>query len=591
MYQLLQRIKRGAKTPDGAAVLSLLVPGLGQAAVGKPSRGAIIIVPFLTIIGALVFAVIFARKAIVDNALNDQWLFSLLIAILIAWSLHLWAIGDAYATARSRKLRTAFRRKWMSVALVVSLVGLTFIPYGYLASLDISLRGTAGCVGNESAACLGIVEPSGSIDTSTTAPSLPVDDPGGSLDPNATPDPSFSIGPAASLPYGLLPDPQITQDSANWAADGYLNLLLLGIDQGQSSSGNRSAGLRTDSMILLRVQLSTGKAAMFSLARNLYCIPMPKGIAEHYPNVSTPDNQFACPPYTFPYDMLNGLWYEAAYRHPSYFPFYQGNDAGDRYMRGIMALEQGIGALTGVHVDGSAVINLAGFARLVDDLGGVDVNVPTKLVDHPCGPDGTWQHQYGNCAKPYMQSGYDLGMGDNSAAVIAKMKADAASSGGKQQITWTNGSYISFVIQTGKQHMSGDWALVYARSRHYDAEGDYGRMKRQQLVLQSLRDSINNPCLLLPSVPTLIGDLGQAFWTDMPLDAASQLIGIASYVSGKNVAKFSLDPRTLKSPSGSTLIDGNGWALAKNIVAHGLDNVPTASPGGGGGGGGGGFSC
>jgi len=584
MYKLLQRLRRFVKTPDGAAVLSFLFPGLGQAAVGRPSRGAIIAIPALAVIAALLVALLFARRSLFEAVFNDEWLFSLLIADLMAMAYHLWAIGDAYSSARQNRFRTMFPKKWMSVAAVMTLVGATFVVHGSIAALDMTWRESNACIGGD-VACFFEDDPLASIDTSTTAPSIPMDDPGGTVEA------SFSVGPAASLPYGLLPDSQTTQDSDNWAADGYLNLLLLGVDQGESSSGNRSAGLRTDSMILLHVELSTGKAAMFSLARNLYCIPMPKGIAEHYPNVSTPDNTFACPPYTFPYDMLSGLWYEAAYRHPSYFPFYQGDDSASRYMRGIMALEQGIGALTGVHVDGSAVINLGGFARLVDDLGGIDIDVPAKLVDHPCGPEGTWQHDYGNCAKAYMQAGYDVGMGDNSPAVIDQMKKDGAASG-KQEVTWTNGSHISFVIHSGQQHMSGNWALVYSRSRHFDPEGDYGRMKRQQLVLQALRDSIVNPCLLLPNVPSLMGDLGQAFWTDMPLDSASDLIGIANYISGKNVARFSLDPRTLKSPSGSTLIDGNGWALAKDMVVHGLDSVPAASPGSGGdGGGGGGFHC
>lgn len=583
MYKLLQRIRRGVKTPDGAAILSFILPGLGQAAAGKPTRGAIIAIPVLAVVGALLIALLFARKSIFDNAFNDQWLFSLLLVDLVAMAYHVWAIADAYSTARSRRMRTAFPKKWMSVATVVVLVGATFIVHGSVAALDQSWRDNAACVSGK-VACFYVDQPSGSIDTSTTVPSLPIDNPDGSGDPNG---PSFSIGPQASLPYGLLPDPVTTQDSANWAADGQLNLLLLGVDQGQGSG--RSSGLRTDTMILLHVDLATGKSAMIGLARNLYCIPMPKGIAEHYPNVSTPGNTFLCPPYTFPYDMLNGLWYEAAYRHPSYFPFYQGNEASDRYMRGIMALEQGIGALTGVHVDGSAVINLGGFARLIDDLGGVDINVPTKLVDHPCGPDGTWQHAYGNCAAAYAEAGYDVAMGDQSAQVIAQMKIDGAASG-KQKITGTNGTFISFEIQPGPQHMTGNWALAYARSRHYDPEGDYGRMKRQQLVLQSLRDSVN-PCLLLPSVPSLIGDMGQAFWTDMPLDAASQLIGIASHITGGNVARFSLDPRSLKSPGTSTIIDANGWTLAKNIVAHSWDSVPTASPGTSSGGGGGGFSC
>ena len=587
MYQLLQRIRRAVKTPDGAAALSFLFPGLGQAAAGKPTRGAIVAIPALAVIASLLVAVLFARKSLFDNVFNDQWLFSLLLVDLVALCYHVWAIGDAYATARRSKVRSMFPKKWMTVAAVTTLVAASFVVHGSIAALDMTWRGSAACISGD-VACFFQDDPVGPVDTSTTAPSVPVVDPGDSADPSGSVGPTYSIGPAASLPYGLLPDPQTTQNSANWAADGKLNVLLLGVDQGQSSSGSRSSGLRTDSMILLQVDLATGRAAMFGLARNLYCIPMPKGIAEHYPNKSTPDNTFACPPYTYPYGMLNALWNEAAYVHPGYYPFYQGNDAANRYMRGIMALEQGIGALTGVQVDGSVVINLAGFVALVNKLGGVNINVPTKLVDHPCGPDGTWQHEYGNCAKAYMQSGYDLGMGENSGAAIARMKADGAATG-KQTITWSQGNYIGFVIQPGAQHMSGDWALVYSRSRHYDSQLEYGRMKRQQLVLQSLRDSIN-PCTMLPNVPSLMSELGQAFWTDMPTDSASQLVGLASRITGSNVARFSLDPGTLKSPANTTLIDGNGWALAKSIVAHGLDKVPAASPGSGGGGGGG-FGC
>ena len=100
MYQLLQRIRRAVKTPDGAAALSFLFPGLGQAAAGRPTRGAIVAIPALAVIASLLVAVLFARKSLFDNVFNDQWLFSLLLVDVVALGYHVWAIGDAYTTAR-----------------------------------------------------------------------------------------------------------------------------------------------------------------------------------------------------------------------------------------------------------------------------------------------------------------------------------------------------------------------------------------------------------------------------------------------------------------------------------------------------------
>lgn len=40
------------------------------------------------------------------------------------------------------------------------------------------------------------------------------------------------------------------------------------------------------------------------------------------------------------------------------------------------------------------------------------------------------------------------------------------------------------VVEPGKQHINGHQALVYARMRYQDPEGDYGRQKRQREVIQ-----------------------------------------------------------------------------------------------------------
>lgn len=300
---------------------------------------------------------------------------------------------------------------------------------------------------------------------------------------------------------------------AEWRSDGYLNVLLVGIDQGV---GRWS--LRPDTMILLHVQISTGKAAMYGVPRNLENIPLPPEAANAYP----------C--HCFPYpNLLNALWLDAV-RRPAAYP-YPGSD----FARGFKALEGAIGQYLGVHVDGAVVINLMGFAKLIDALGGLDINVPTALHDS----------QY---SRPQ------------------------------------DGKNVVLDIKAGQQHMNGLTALAYARSRHQDS--DYGRMGRQQAVLMALRNQLH-PCSLVPQIPSLISALGDTFWTDMPVGDASALASIAERVGSGNVNNVELVPSVTGNPVGFLTLPR--WATVRDIVAHGLDKVPAA--GGGSGGGGGGFSC
>jgi anionic cell wall polymer biosynthesis LytR-Cps2A-Psr (LCP) family protein len=544
---------------------------------------------------------LFARHSVLDNATNDQWLVSLLILDIVGLFYHVWAMVDAYLVARPKK-SSQLPRKWAASAAIIVLISGTVGIHAVIAAEDLTLRNTAYCLhspipcwmlnGNTATDDPGATPFSGDGNDDVIGPG-PSDSPSpDDSTPTAT-DTSSPYTPG-SAPPGTLPDVQTTQNSQNWAKDGRLNVLLVGVDQAPGRSD-----FLTDTMILLQVDLATGRSAMYGLARNLYCIPMPKQIAAHYPN---PKPQYGCPAGMYGNDMLNGLWYEAAYRHPSYFPFYQGKDAVNTYMRGIMALEQGIGTLTGVTVDGTVLINLPGFSRLVDDLGGIDINVPTKEADYPCGPKGTWAAKWRVCdvcpgckvGDPRkIHNGYSVS--DGTGAVVAQMKTDATKSGGKQTITYkqSGGPNIGFVILAGQQHMDGEWALAYARTRIYSS--DYDRMKRQQTVIQTIRNNVE-PCAILPRLlppSSLLSDLGQAFWTDMPTDGSTltTLAGLAHNITGSNVQRFSLDPGTLHSPSKTTMITVDGWATARAIVAHGLDSAPAATSGTGNGGNGGGSHC
>jgi anionic cell wall polymer biosynthesis LytR-Cps2A-Psr (LCP) family protein len=114
-------------------------------------------------------------------------------------------------------------------------------------------------------------------------------------------------------------------------------------------------------------------------------------------------------------------------------------------------------------------------------------------------------------------------------------------------------------------------------------------MSRQQAVLVALRTQLQ-PCSLLPKVPSLISALGDAFWTDMPIDDAPTLVAIAERIGAGNVKSIELVPSVTNNPVGFLTVPR--LAIVRNIVAHGLDGVPAASGGGSGSGGtGGGISC
>lgn len=552
------------QSPAVAATLSFLLPGLGQAALGKYRRAAFVALPALALLAALVGLLLFARKEVFGLAFNQQWLTSLLVLDLVTLIYHLWAMLDAYLLARKlHPVRVgAGASRWVGMAAVGVLVVGTVGIHAEVAAIDMAWQHDLNCfnsiipcwVGQEAQAPgETIAMPSDEIDNGGDSGSPSDWIAGGAyvldLSQSASPAPGTSPTPDFTpAPYvlGNLPDSDPTDNAAKWADDGKLVVLIVGVDQG-AGGGRMSKNLRTDSMNLLQVDMATGKAAMYAIPRNTHCVPLPKESAVFYKGTSS------CPKYSYP-GMLNSLPLEA-YNKPKNFPYYQGPK--EYYMRQIVALERAVGTLTGLHVDGTALVTLMGFVQLIDDMGGIDINVPSRLHDNPCGPKGTPQAKIEVCKYVHYGYGVPEGTGD-----------------------------ISFVIEKGQQHMNGHVALQYARSRHQD--DDYKRALRQQIVLQAVRNSVD-PCTILPRIPSLITNLGQGFWTDLPISDAPAVAGLAQSITGGNLKTWSLAPARNDPGYYTNYLDSAKWARIKGIVAHGLDSAPAAS--GGSGSGSGGFHC
>ncbi|TMC59755.1 MAG: LytR family transcriptional regulator, partial [Chloroflexi bacterium] len=166
---------------------------------------------------------------------------------------------------------------------------------------------------------------------------------------------------------------------------------------------------------------------------------------------------------------------------------------GTSRTRGYNALKSVLGNLYGLDVKYFVEVNFAGFIKVVNALGGVTINVQSPLVDEDYpGPHGR----------------------------------------------------IRIYVPSGVQHMTGDQALIYARSRHGKfgrGSSDYDRGQRQQRILLSLREQLNISTVL-PHINDLASALSQAVRTDIPRDLLPQLLGLAESVNTKTIRSYVFAP-------------------------------------------------
>jgi LCP family protein required for cell wall assembly len=307
-----------------AALLSFLWPGLGQGWVGSRRRALILAAPMMLLLVAGLLVVIVQGKARSFGLLLQPTVLLLLIVLNVAaLGYRLFAIVDAYRDASRRWPPVVSQRR-----AALGLVGLGVVLGGTLL-----MHGWLGYVGFKT------------YDT-VVAISHPFSSP--TPVPLATPPPGETPGPTPE------PTPVPTPEPA-WGDNGRLDLLLIGADAGP---GRYS--LRTDTMVILSVEVSTGRAALFGIPRNLFNVPLPDG----------PAQAFSCG--CFP-DFLNGLWRYAA-EHPEIFP-------GTDDERGYRAVQEAIAELTGLQIDGQVVVTLGGFVHLVDALGGLDMTTKDSIYD------------------------------------------------------------------------------------------------------------------------------------------------------------------------------------------------------------------
>ena len=106
-----------------------------------------------------------------------------------------------------------------------------------------------------------------------------------------------------------------------------------------------------------------------------------------------------------------------------------------------------------------------------------------------------------------------------------------------------NYSYEIFELKKGLHHLNGDTALKYARMRHNDPEGDFGRAKRQQQVLQATKNKIFSTGTLLNVVALndLFNILGNNIKTNIDSGEFGNMLRLIKELDTNNIANVVLD--------------------------------------------------
>ncbi|HKT55887.1 MAG TPA: LCP family protein [Microbacterium sp.] len=222
-------------------------------------------------------------------------------------------------------------------------------------------------------------------------------------------------------------------------SDGYYNIMLLGGDDAQGRTS-----MRFDSISVVSMNATTGAITTTGVPRDLAGFPFVAGspMRSLYPSVHTGHGDPVCgwgPG-------INQLNTEVTVcKHgSSLYPdaVTQGSTPG------IEATRDALEGILGVKIQYYVLMNFGGFAQLVDALGGVDIKVTERLP---------------------------IGGGP-------KYRGEPASQ-------WAKGW-----IEPGEQHMDGNTAQWYARSR--ETTSDWDRVQRQAQLEQAIVKQVNATTLL-----------------------------------------------------------------------------------------------
>ena len=128
-------------------------------------------------------------------------------------------------------------------------------------------------------------------------------------------------------------------------------------------------------------------------------------------------------------------------------------------------------AFLGVNIDHYIIVNTKSFQRIIDAIGGIDINVEKRMY---------------------------------------------------YEDPWDDDGGLLIDLQPGMQHMDGKTAVTYVRYR--DEEGDIGRVRRQQKFMEACMDKVVSPAIIT-RLPSVISEIMDSVQTDLSLRQMLEFAG------------------------------------------------------------------
>ncbi|MEU4223358.1 LCP family protein [Nonomuraea sp. NPDC026600] len=269
----------------------------------------------------------------------------------------------------------------------------------------------------------------------------------------------------AIFPSAGNKDPDIApvKEDDPWNGKDRVNFLLIGGD----AAGDRT-GVRTDSMTIASVDIRTGNTVLFSLPRNLQHV--------HFPTTSPLRKQF---PNGFMAELPNGGLLNEVWQYATDNPQVMGGKN-----KGPRALMDAISYTLNLKLDYYAMMNMYGFADLVDAIGGLKIRVERDIK---------WGGHYGTAG----------------------------------------------TIKAGYKKLTGEQALWYGRSR-VDSD-DFSRMARQRCVIGAFAQQAT-PDKILFNFGEIASATKRLAQTNIPKELIEPLAGLAVKVKNAKITSLQFVP-------------------------------------------------
>ena len=280
------------------------------------------------------------------------------------------------------------------------------------------------------------------------------------------------------------------KDELKGEKDGRVNILLLGM-RGENVPGG---GLLADTIMVMSIKPGENKAAQISVPRDLY-VTVP----------GTSDKQ-----------KINAV-------------YFYGEQKGKG--KGLENMEKIVGEVTGLPMHYAASINFRGFIDLVNTISGVQIHLDQPFtetlqfrgLEKRCDgvkytvPSGNYEEK-----RIKRKNGTYYANPKRYPLCFEKVVTENLECGG------------NFSLPAGDVNLNGDQALCYVRSRV--TSSDFERAKRQQIVMQAIKDKLLSAGTLtdFEKINGIMNSLGDNLRTDMEIWEMKRFIELYKEKNDKN---------------------------------------------------------